>query len=110
MMARRLFDNIFRFVGITACSLFMVMLFATKSYAAGDLDNILEYDITVNVNDDATLDLVYHIEWMVLDSDSEGPLSWVTIGIPNKHYVEYEPLSSNIKKMSYTSSDGPYNP
>ena len=106
-MARRLFDNIFRFVGITACSLFMVMLFATKSYAAGDLDNILEYDITVNVNDDATLDLVYHIEWMVLDSDSEGPLSWVTIGIPNKHYVEYEPLSSNIKKMSYTSSDGP---
>ena len=51
--------------------------------------------------------MVYHIDWLVLDSDAEGPLSWVTIGIPNKHYVSYQPLSSNIKKMDYTSSGGP---
>ena len=81
--------------------------FGSKVQASGDLDNILEYDITVNVNQDATLDMVYHIDWMVLDSDSEGPLSWVTIGIPNKHYTSYQPLSSNIKDMSYTSSGGP---
>ena len=60
----------------------------SQAWASGDLDEILAYDITVDVNEDATLTMVYHIEWKVLDSTSDGPLTWVRVGIPNKHYNE----------------------
>ena len=78
----------------------------TQALAAGDLDEITDYQIQVDVNDDATLRMIYHIDWLVLDSDSEGPLSWVTIGIPNGHYVSYRALSDSIRDISYTSSYG----
>ena len=76
--------------------------------ASGDLDEIVDYRITVDVNEDATLNMVYHVDWKVLDSTSDGPLSWVKIGIPNKHYVSMEPLSDSIKSMRYSSSGGSY--
>ena len=73
--------------------------------ASGDLDEILLYRIKVDVNEDATLTMNYHIDWKVLDSDSEGPLSWVTIGIPNSHYISYRALSSTISEI-YGKSSG----
>ena len=75
------------------------------SYAK-ELDEIVNYGIKVDVNEDATLHMIYHIDWKVLDSTSEGPLSWVLIGIPNNKYKSYKPLSPCIKKMSYSSDDG----
>ena len=80
----------------------------SSAWAKGDLDEIVNYTITVDVNDDATLNMVYHIEWKVLDSTSEGPLTWVKIGIPNNHYVSMEALSETIKKISYSPSGGSY--
>ena len=53
-----------------------------KSVEAKVLDEILSYEITADVLEDASVDLVYNISWKVLDSDSEGPLEWVQIGIP----------------------------
>ena len=83
------------------------LLFALSvSAQAADLDEILNYEITVDVNQDGTLRMVYHIDWKVLDSDSEGPLSWVTVGIPNKHYVSYRSLSPTIRTIVYESSNG----
>ncbi len=76
------------------------------SVFAGDLDEIVRYDISASVNDDATVTLRYHVEWKVLDSDAEGPLTWVTIGIPNKHYSQLEALSETIKSISYDSGNG----
>ncbi len=87
------------------CLLLVSPLLATKADAK-ELDEILRYEITADVNDDATLRLRYHIDWLVLDSTSEGPLSWVKIGIPNSHYSELKPLSSAVKKLGYTSEDG----
>ena len=87
----------------------LVMLFTNISLIsvfAGDLDEIVRYDISASVNDDATVTLRYHVEWKVLDSDSEGPLTWVTIGIPNKHYSQLEALSETIKSISYDSGNG----
>ena len=46
---------------------------AKRAGASGDLDYIREYEITVDVNEDGTLTMQYHIAWEVLDSDSEGP-------------------------------------
>ena len=74
--------------------------------AKGDLDEIVNYQVKVDVNEDATLHMVYHIEWKVLDSKSEGPLSWVLIGIPNKHYVSVKGLSKTIKSIKYDKSQG----
>ncbi len=86
--------------------LLLTGLFEKKAAAAGDLDEILLYDITVDVNEDATLTMKYHIDWKVLDSDSDGPLSWVTVGIPNSHYISYKALTDTIKDISYSSSKG----
>ena len=73
---------------------------------AKDLDEILNYTITVDVNEDATLHMVYHIDWKVLDSDSEGPLEWVKIGVPNSHHSELKGLSSAVKRISGMSQNG----
>lgn len=89
---------------LTVCMSFLV--FYTNANASSDLDYIHNYDINVNVNDDGTLTMDYHIEWEVLDSDSDGPVSWIQIGIPNKHYVSYTATSDTISDLSYTSSDG----
>lgn len=68
---------------------------ASKSYAK-PLDEILDYEVTISVNPDATLEMRYHIKWKVLDSDSEGPLTWAKIGIPNSNNILFYPVSDNI--------------
>lgn len=81
----------------------MLLVFAiapATALAAYPTDEILDYEITADVNeDDATVNLTYHIEWKVLDSDELGPLDWVSIGIPNSEVAEYETLSDNISRM-----------
>ena len=73
-----------------------------------DLDRILLYDIKVTPNEDGSLDMHYHIKWKVLDSSSEGPLSWVKIGTPNYHVSDLKALSDNISKVKYYSDDGSF--
>ena len=80
---RRLQAKLLFFISVL---LMMAGAVTVNTYAAGPLDEIVDYEIDATVNDDATVTLVYHIEWKVLDSDSEGPLSWVRVGIPNRHY------------------------
>ena len=62
--------------------LLTVLLIPTRPAAAKATDEIIKYTVTVDVNDDATLNMLYHIEWKVLD-DSIGTVSWLHIGIPN---------------------------
>ena len=70
-----------------------------------DLDYILNYIITVDVNEqDATLHMVYHIDWKVLNDSKEGPLTWVAIGIPNTHCRNEKALSDTIKSIKYVGS------
>ena len=49
----------------------------------GDLDRIDSYTIEVTPQEDGTLHMKADILWTVLDSESEGPLEWVEIGLPN---------------------------
>ena len=37
--------------------------------------------------EDGSLDITYDIEWKVLDSTTEGPLTWVQIGTPNSNLI-----------------------
>ena len=88
--------------------LILVFVFLPLTALAAPLDEIQEYDITVDVRDDGTLDIKYHIVWKVLDSDAEGPLKWVKIGIPNRHVDEIKALSDNIKKIKYSDNGGDF--
>lgn len=72
------------------------------------LDEIVDYSITVDVNDDATLNMIYDISWKVLDSDSEGPLEWVKIGIPNSHCSDIVGLTDTVSSIKDMSSGGAY--
>ena len=88
---------------LALCLLFLAPALSIRADAA-DLDEILRYEITVDVNDDATLRMVYHIDWMVLDSTSEGPLTWVEIGIPNRHFSSVRGRSAAVKKVAASGS------
>lgn len=78
-----------------------LLLSAVPAFADSPTDEILNYEITVDVNEDATLNMHYHLEWKVLESDGIGPLSWITIGIPNRHCIDYSAASDNIKSIVY---------
>lgn len=90
---------------VLVCLLFLVGM---KASAAGPLDEIQDYTITVHMRSDGTMDIRYHIEWKVLDDSSEGPLEWVKIGNPNKHVDEITAISDNIKDISYMAENGSY--
>lgn len=85
-----------------------VMILPVSLVEAKPLDEIINYDITAEVLDDSSVDLTYNISWKVLDSDSEGPLSWVKIGIPNKHCNFTLALSDNIDNITTDYSSGTY--
>ncbi len=88
-----------KFTGFIIALLSFVMMFAVPVMA--DTDEILNYTIMVTVNDDATLNLQYHIDWKVLDSGSGiGPLTWMKIGIPNSHVISCEGKSSTVDHIN----------
>lgn len=72
------------------------------------LDEILDYKVMADVQENATVDITYDITWKVLDSTSEGPLEWVQIGIPNSHCNEITAISDNISRISTKNSGGTY--
>ncbi len=83
----------------------VLMCSSVSVFADSPTDEILNYEITIDVNEDATLNMHYHLEWKVLESDGIGPVSWVTVGIPNSHYIDYIAASDNIESISYGSGD-----
>lgn len=92
---------------LTAVCLILSLLFCfpLTASAAGDLDVIENYEITVTPRDDATLDMTCHVVWRVLDSTKEGPLTWVKIGLPN---VMIENLVTTSDCISRIETDGSY--
>ncbi|MBQ9028823.1 MAG: hypothetical protein IJ110_08665, partial [Lachnospiraceae bacterium] len=73
--------------------------FAMTVKAAGPTDEIEHFIITVDVQEDASLLMTYHIDWKVLDDQAYGPLEWVDIGVPNKNHSDVTALSSNISRI-----------
>ena len=99
----RIIKNIFIFLAF----LVLFLLFPNFSMAK-DLDQINEYNITVDPRSNGSLDILYNIKWQVLDSDSEGPLEWVKIGIPNSSVDSIKSVSKNIKSVKYYKDNGDY--
>jgi len=68
-------------------------------------DVIHQYDVTVEPQDDGSLDIAYHFVWEALDESEE--LTWVEIGMANRNYSVYtDSFSSNILTHGkYTAED-----
>lgn len=75
---------------------------------AQNLDEIREYQITVSLECDGSFMMHYYIEWEVLDSTADGPLTWVKIGIPNKNVEEITAYSDSIDDIYYYDKGGEY--
>lgn len=87
---------------------FLVCLTLSSSTYIVPIDHIEYYEVKVDPRKDGTLDMQMQITWKVLDDDSEGPLEWVMIGIPNYHVDELVATSTNIKKIKYYADNGSY--
>ena len=72
--------------------------FSIPAYAA-PTDEIEHFVITVDVQEDASLLMNYHIDWKVLDDKAYGPLEWVDIGLPNRNHSDVTALSENISRI-----------
>ena len=70
--------------------------FAMTAKAADATDEIEHFLITVDVQEDASLLMTYHIDWKVLDDVEYGPLTWVDIGVPNRNHTDVTAISGNI--------------
>ena len=66
-------------------------------------DEIRDFTITVDVNEDASLNMNYHIEWGGAD-DSIGELEWIDIGVPNSFHEDVEPISDTIDHIDDNGS------
>ena len=97
-----------RGLAIILAVLFVFSFVPISVNAAALLDEIQDYTIKVHMRPDGTMDIRYRIEWKVLDDKSEGLLTWVKIGNPNKHVDEITAISDNIKEIGYMSSNGAY--
>jgi hypothetical protein len=73
--------------------------------AAAPLDQIREYVITVDPQDDGTLFISYYLKWEVLDDKREGPLTYIEVGVPNKDH-RINDYSSNVKTATSKTSGG----
>ena len=87
--------------------LFIALLLPGAKAQAAPTDEILNFTITVDVNDDASLNMTYHIEWKVLyDGGGKEKLEWISLGVPNKYHEDLKPLSDTIKKIKNENSSG----
>ncbi len=83
---------------LLAVALLLALAASTVPALAAATDEILNFTITVDVNPDASLEMVYHIDWKVLD-DSIGELEWIDLGVPNRYHEHITPLSDTIDEI-----------
>ena len=103
-MMKKLFGIIFTVI----LSFSLAFGYKLPAFASGDTDVIHNYDITVDVNEDASLNVKYHIIWEVLESDSLGPVTWISLGIPSHSHLNINDYSENIDYITPNYSNGAF--
>ena len=96
------------FIFIGAIIICFGFIFNAQTAHAATLDHIYDYEVVVDMRDDGSCDISYHIKWQVLDSTSEGPLTWIKVGIANRFADEFKALSDNIDDIYYYKDDGDF--
>lgn len=88
----------------------IALLFAFFTVSSCDepstpLDKIHEYTIKVDPNNDGTLNMEYYLKWEVLE-EGNGGVDYITIGVANRFVENIKGLTSNIRKINYSSENG----
>ena len=96
-----------KLTGIILCLLLLVFS-AVPCFAVTPTDEVKNYYVLADVNDDGTVSLFYHIEWKVLDDQKYGPVDWLKIGIANQNCDNIVAVSDNITDIYYTYDYGDY--
>ena len=65
------------------CAVGICVLIAYIVNILTPLDRILDYRVQVKAQEDGALEITYQYRWKVLNDSKEGPLTWVSLGIPN---------------------------
>ena len=84
---------------LLAAVLLLALLLPSVKAQAAATDEIENFIIQVDVNEDATLSMTYHIEWKVLDDKQYGPLDWIDLGVPNQYHERIEAASDTISRI-----------
>ena len=86
---------------VLLCAAVLAMLFFPAMRAeASPTDEIQDFTIQVDVNEDASLNMTYHVEWKVLyDGGGSEKLTWVNLGVPNSFHENIQPLSDTVKNI-----------
>ena len=74
----------------------------------GDYDYIMDYAVTVDPLQDGSAIITYDIDWQVLRGDATEYLSWVKIGLANRHADDLVALSDTIADLQYLDEGGSY--
>lgn len=85
---------------------FIFCLFALTSCDEKPIDKIESYKITVSLNNDGSLNMNYDIDWRIVEDAGEA-LTWVEIGIPNKHIKNIK-YSGDVKNAYYSDNEGDF--
>ena len=90
--------KIFIFVFVLALLFGFSSIQNVKAISFFPLDEILSYEIKVDVNDDATLKMNYKIKWKVLDS-SEEAVNEIRVGVANRFVKDIKSNTNVIKRI-----------
>ncbi len=80
----------------------VLILFAVL-YTPTPQDRIEQYELTATPNADGTLDLEYRFVWTALDQSED--LTWIEIGMPNKHFDFLEASPNITSYEKYVDED-----
>ena len=85
------------------CAVGICVLIAYIVNILTPLDRILDYRVQVKAQEDGALEITYQYRWKVLNDSKEGPLTWVSLGIPNSRYelLGYTGAISGLKNGFY---------
>lgn len=79
--------------------------FAAFQFQPQPQDIIRQYDVTVEAQEDGSLDIFYHFVWEAVDTSEE--LTWIEIGMANGNYSVYpDSVSDTIQQYTKEDYDG----
>ena len=82
---------------LLSAALLLTLLPRGARVQAAPTDEIINFTVTVDVNDDASLQMLYHIDWKILyDGGGSEKLEWINLGVPNRYHEDIKPVSSTV--------------
>ena len=77
-------------------NILLCLILCIPASASKPIDEILDFTIVADLEENGDVKFTYHIDWKVLDDAEYGPLEWVNIGVPNRYHTDEKSLTETI--------------